>query len=201
MEARRPPGLVRKQLEKQARKEQNIRRSSSPDRDSPDDDLKEHVQALLDLDVNLRGYGLRADVVKGEAQLYGVVDTLSEKEYAQELAKTVPGIKKVANRISISTDGPITDRDVEFEVAEELEAGPGVDTRQIGAESSGGVVSLVGRAEDPAAIESARQAAAKARGVARVVSKIKPQDRPRPGELHSQGRTGGEQAPDKKEER
>lgn len=196
----RPPRFSHKQPEKD-RKKRTGSEYSSQHPGNLDDDLKEHLQALFDLDVNLRSYGLKADVVEGEAQIRGVVDTLREKEYARELAGTVPGIKKVSDRISISTDGPITDRDVEFEVAEELEAAPGVDTRQIGAESSGGVVSLVGRAGDPAAIESARRAAAKARGVARVVSKVKPRGRPRPGEFHSQVGTDKERAPVEKEER
>lgn len=189
MGTRRPPGFVRKQPPEPGRERTGARKPESPGRRNPDDDLREHLQALLDLDINLRSYGLRADVVRGEAQICGVVDTLAEKERARELARTVPGIQKVSDRISISTDGPITDRDVEFEVTEELEATPGIDTRQIGAKSKEGVVSLVGRARDRATLESAKKAASRARGVTKVTSRVRPVTEPSPGTFHAQVRT------------
>jgi len=185
-----------KQPENEKKERQHRGKFSSHRPGNPDDDLREHLQAVLDVDINLRSYGLKADVVKGEAQLSGVVDTLSEKEYARELARTVPGIRKVSDRISVSTDGPITDRDVEAEVAQELEAAPGVDVHQIGAESSGGVVSLVGRTGDPTAVESAKKAASKARGVAKVVNKVKPDRASVPETFHSQVMTDEEKGPE-----
>lgn len=138
-----------------------------------DDSLKVLLQIALDSDKNLSGYGLRADVVEGEAQLHGIVDTLSEKHHAERIARSIDGIRKVDSAVSISTDGNITDSEVEFEVSEELEADPDIDTRNIGARSSKGVVALVGHTDDPAEVEKARQAAAKARGVTRVVSHVK----------------------------
>lgn len=190
MTVRRPPGFVRKQPEDSGKTQKDEKRPPSPERRSADDDLREHLQSLLDLDVNLRSYGLKADVVDGEAQISGVVDSLAEKEYARELARSVPGIRKVADRISISTDGPITDRDVEFEVTEELQATPGIDIREIGAKSAGGHVFLVGRTSDETVVESAKKAASKARGVTRVTSRVKPGKKsPAPGTFHAQVRT------------
>lgn len=138
-----------------------------------DDSLKDTLQMALDNDKNLRSYGLRVDVVEGNARLYGIVDTLSEKDRAERIARSIEGIKRVDSAISISTDGKITDSEVEFEVSEELEADPDIDIRNIGARSSKGVVALVGKTDDPAKIEKARQAAARARGVTRVVSHVK----------------------------
>lgn len=138
-----------------------------------DEILRKKVQEILENDKDLRSYALKADVVKGEAQLQGIVDTLIEKNRAEELVRKVPGIKSVANAISISTDGPITDKDVEFEVAEELAANPGVNLRHIGAESHDGIVILKGNVTDPGEIEAARSAAAKARGVKKIISQVK----------------------------
>ncbi len=156
-----------------------------------DDNLKDLLQIALNSDNNLEGYGLRADVVEGEAQLHGIVDTLSEKHHAERIARSIEGIRKVDSAISISTDGKITDSDVEFEVSEEFEADPDIDTRGIGARSSKGVVALVGNTDDPAEVEKARQAAAKARGVTRVVSHVQiGEEELSPEELfHSQVRT------------
>ncbi|NLC07762.1 MAG: BON domain-containing protein [Syntrophomonadaceae bacterium] len=138
-------------------------------------ELQQQVQSLLEKDKDLRGYGLKADVVQGEVQLQGVVDTLQEKERAEELVQQVPGIKGVVNAISISTDGAITDKNVAMEVQEELELSPDVNIRHIGAELTGGngTVVLKGQADDPDEMEAARKAASKARGVTKVVSQVK----------------------------
>ena len=138
-----------------------------------DDEMRLEIQAILDQDKNLKSYALKADVVEGQAQLHGVVDVLAEKKRAEELARGVPGIRSVDAAISISTDGPITDSDVDFEVAEELSATPDIDPRHIGAKSSHGVVTLVGRTDDPDEIRAATKAAESARGVTVVRSRVK----------------------------
>lgn len=141
-----------------------------------DEELKEHVRSLLQVDKDLRGYGLNADVVQGEVQLQGIVDTLKEKERAEKLASSIPGVKGVANAISISTDGAIRDRDVATEVTEELATNHRVDLRRIGvAAVDRGTVVLKGHTDDPQEIEAARTAAASARGVTDVVTDVKPE--------------------------
>ena len=140
-----------------------------------DSELHRHVRSLLEEDKDLRGYGLNADIVEGEVQLQGIVDTLEEKERAEAIVRRIPGVKGVANAVSISTDGSITGKDVAMEVNEELETAPGVDPRHIGATAAGGdgTVVLKGTTDDPAEIEAAREAASKARGVTRVLSQVK----------------------------
>ena len=87
-----------------------------------DEDLRVSLQEKFAQDKNLSGYGLHVDVVQGEAQLSGIVEALIEKEYAAELAFSVPGIRQVSSAISISTDGPINEASMASEVAEELQA-------------------------------------------------------------------------------
>ncbi|MHB1418405.1 MAG: BON domain-containing protein [Bacillota bacterium] len=152
-----------------------------------DEAQKEKLQQLLDNDINLRSYGLSADVVDGQAQLTGVVDTLSEKQHAERLALSLPGVRSVDAGIAVSTDGSITDADVTKEVREELGADPHVDLRHIGVETSGGKVILKGRATETE-VEAARRSVAKARGVTQVVSQVKTKPRERTLEeiFHSQ---------------
>ncbi|MGI6665961.1 MAG: BON domain-containing protein [Bacillota bacterium] len=141
--------------------------------DLVDDQLKEQLRNVLDSDPNLGAYGLRADVVEREAQIQGIVDSLSEKRRAEELARSIPGIAKVDASIAVSTDGPITDKGVAFEVSEELESHPDVSTENIGAKVDRGVVTLVGNTDDPAEVDAAKEAASKARGVTEVHSRVK----------------------------
>lgn len=135
--------------------------------------VEKELQRAFKADKDLKGYGLRVEAVEGEARLQGIVDTLIEKERATKLAQDIPGIKKVDNAISISTDGSITDSKVEFEVAEELAQAPGVSLQHIGSESHRGTVILKGEVLKPHEIEVARRAAAKARGVKKVISQVK----------------------------
>lgn len=139
-----------------------------------DDKLKQRIGASIKNDKNLRGYALQTDVVEGEVQVQGVVDTLQEKERAEKMAVQAPGAKGVGSGISISTDGAITDKDVLMEVNEELEIA-GVDLHDIGAQTSGGhgTVVLRGKTDDPSLVEAAMEAASKARGVTRVLNQVK----------------------------
>ncbi|NLW07252.1 MAG: BON domain-containing protein [Clostridia bacterium] len=140
-----------------------------------DKELRQRVRSLLEQDKDLRGYGINADVVEGEVQLEGIVDTLQERTRAEQLVRQLPGVHGVANALSISTDGAIRAQDVTMEVNEELAIDPWVNLRNIGAESvdGHGTVVLRGRTNNPAELEAAQQAAAKARGVTRVVSQVK----------------------------
>lgn len=141
---------------------------------STDQELRQRVRSLLAKDKDLRGYGINADVVEGEVQLQGIVDSLKEKERAGEIVRQFPGVKGVANAISISTDGAIRDKDVMMEVMEELARDPEVDLRNIGvANANRGTVVLKGQTDNQEEIAAAHKAASKARGVTRVVSQVK----------------------------
>ncbi len=142
-----------------------------------DDELKKQISSLLKNDRNLGSYGLNCDVVEGEVQLQGIVDTLKEKKWAEDLIQQVPGVKGVANAISISTDGAITDQDIIQEVQEELEGDPEGNPNKIGVKSvNRGKVVLAGRADNSSEIETAVSAASKARGVTEVISQVKQDD-------------------------
>lgn len=140
-----------------------------------DQELQQQIHSLFKRNKNFQGYDLKVQVVEGEVQLQGIVDVLQEKEQAEELVHSIPGINGVANAISISTDGAINDKDVIMEVQEELEANTEVDLHHIGMEkvNSHGTVVLKGKTGDPAEIEAAVQAASKARGVTKVLDQVK----------------------------
>ena len=142
-----------------------------------DEELKMQISTLLKNDRNLGSYGLNCDVVNGEVQLQGIVDTLREKKWAEDLVQQVPGVINVDNAISVSTDGAITDQDIIQEVEEELKGDPEGNPNKIGVKSANrGKVVLAGRTENRAEIERAVNAASKARGVTEVISQVKQDD-------------------------
>ncbi|MCL6634414.1 MAG: BON domain-containing protein [Peptococcaceae bacterium] len=137
-----------------------------------DELLRKKVQEALDSNIETRAYGLKADVVKGEVRISGIVDTLAEKESLNKIISGIDGVRGIENNVAISTDGAIDDEDVAFEVMEELNATPNVDLRHVGARSVKGTVFLKGRVNSQDEIEAAVSAAAKARGVRGVVSQL-----------------------------
>jgi hyperosmotically inducible protein len=141
-----------------------------------DEELRRRLQKALDSDIRTGNYKLKADVINGEAQIIGIMDTLAEKEQVNQIASSVDGIKRVENGVTVSTDGSITDGDVLFEVNEELSADPEVDLRHVGAKSVKGNVFLVGTVSGAEEEKAALRAASRARGVKSVVSQLKIND-------------------------
>jgi hyperosmotically inducible protein len=135
------------------------------------------AERVLAEDKDLRGYGLTAEVAGGKVIVTGTVDTLAEKQRAEELLNRIPGVRGLESGIAISTDGRIRDEQIAEEVRQELANTPGVDPRRIGAEVHGGTAVLVGSAESREEEEAPRRAAAKARGVRQVVSRLRRRDK------------------------
>ncbi|WP_066634524.1 BON domain-containing protein [Desulfolucanica intricata] len=142
-----------------------------------DRELQQTVESVLNNDKNLKGYGLQAYVNNGEVEVTGIVDSLSEKEHVNRVLSKLNGVRRVNNGVSISTDGAIDDEDVEFEVAEELNADPAVNLKHVGAKSVRGTVFLQGHITDQEEKKAAIKAASKARGVTNVVSRLKLEDK------------------------
>ncbi|HAG06848.1 MAG TPA: transporter [Peptococcaceae bacterium] len=144
------------------------------------DEVRRRVREFLEANQNLNPYGIRAEVADGIVVLTGIVDTLADKEKLATAVAGLPGVREIRNNISISTDGAVTDAEVLEEVMEELAAEPGIDLKRIGARVIGGRVFLCGRAESEAEEKAARKAAARARGVREVHSRVEigPPDSP-----------------------
>lgn len=138
-----------------------------------DNNLQRKVQEMLDNDKDLKGYGLKANVIDGEVQVSGIVDTLAEQNRLKESLVKMPGVKRVEPRLAVSTDGAINDKSVTEEVMEELNANPRVGLRHVGAKSVDGTVFLMGRVDTPEEEQEAVRTAEKARGVKNVVSQLK----------------------------
>lgn len=138
-----------------------------------DSELQREVQDALDNNPESKLYDIKVDVVEGDVLLTGIVDTMADRERLYKNVTNVSGVNHIEQGLSLSTDGDITDRGVEFEVAEELNADPRVDPKHIGVKSTKGKVTLVGHSDSPEEVEAAKEAASKARGVTEVISQVK----------------------------
>ncbi|OJX43838.1 MAG: hypothetical protein BGO78_02420 [Chloroflexi bacterium 44-23] len=66
---------------------------------TPDGKLREIILATFASDSQIASSGLRVGVLNGIAHLGGAVDSLAQRNAAEELAKHVHGIRGVVNRI------------------------------------------------------------------------------------------------------
>ncbi len=139
---------------------------------SADRQLAVEVARRLAAEELLGPYDIHVEARDGRVVLQGVVDVLAEKQAAERAARQVPGVRQVENDLTLSTDGAITDADVQMEVAEELSADPVVAPRHLGVRVAGGVARLLGRVASDEEERAALSAAAKARGVVDVVSEL-----------------------------
>ena len=62
------------------------------------------VKTAFAQDPGVKAIDVKVDTFKGAVQLSGWVNTEQEKARAEELAKTIPGVKSVENKITLKTD-------------------------------------------------------------------------------------------------
>lgn len=106
----------------------------------------------------------------GFVTLSGFVDVLAEKNAAGELSANVYGVKSVENCITLSTDGTITDKEIEAEVIDKLKDSDGITF--VGTKVQRGTVVLEGTVNTLKDKNDAIHQAMKAFGVKDVVSHI-----------------------------
>lgn len=63
--------------------------------------ITSRVKSALFADPNVSGFQVDVDTFDGVVQLNGFVDTPTQKGRAEEIARTVPGVREVKNNLSI----------------------------------------------------------------------------------------------------
>ena len=62
------------------------------------------VKTALFQDPAVSGFDVGVDTFKGQVQLNGFVDTPEQKARAEQLARAVPGVVEVGNKLSVKTN-------------------------------------------------------------------------------------------------
>lgn len=104
---------------------------------------------------------VHVSVVDGVALLSGAVRTAAQKHAAGQDAARVRGITGVDNKLTVATEGTISDAELQRQIDQRLAQAPNL-IRKVGAEVEDGIATLVGWVTDAA---ERRQALAIARGV------------------------------------
>nr|WP_286170411.1 BON domain-containing protein [Halocella sp. SP3-1] len=115
---------------------------------------------------------MKVEEAAGNIIVTGIVDTLDELRYTENLLNDLTANKKIEMAVSVSTDGAVTDDDSLLEVAEEIADNPELKDK-INIRVNKGKVHLSGQVDQRELKEEAENAAAKARGVIAVENQIK----------------------------
>jgi len=129
---------------------EELNRENVPPADS---ELVQSVKDALLAQTDSAGIDVKVAAEDGWVRLYGVVDTLSQKTAAEEIARRVPGVRRVENDITVANEETLSDKDVLEAITERLAKEPAY--QQIGARVHKGVVTLVGHAETDEDVQEA----------------------------------------------
>jgi osmotically-inducible protein OsmY len=137
---------------------------------SMDEKIELEIRNILDKEMQESGIDKRIQSKDGYVTLSGFADTLAEKNAAGELAKGVAGVKSVENCLTISTDGTITDKEIEAEVINKLKGHSNLTT--VSPKVERGQVVLEGKVETLRDKINSMQMTSKALGVRDVISHL-----------------------------
>ncbi len=137
--------------------------------DQAKDQLEEKMQASA-MDINMF-------CKDGYVHMYGMVDVLAEKKMAESVLKSIDGVRKIENKITVAMDSNITDKHMEKELTNRLMEGKrSEDLAGVGVKVEDGVANLMGSTKTLMDAHTAMSVASEVRGIKDVVNNIKVSD-------------------------
>lgn len=115
--------------------------------------LANEVKQALLRDTESSGIEIHVQVNGGAVRLTGIVDVLSHRASAEEIASRIPGVHRIENDITVANEEQISDKHLMELVNERLARSPFGEG--IGCRVHRGVVILVGRAETADGVDAA----------------------------------------------
>lgn len=129
--------------------------------------LRDQVKNALMIGTESAGVDVKVECLDGVINLSGVVDVLSHKTRASEVARTIPGVKEISNHITIADEEHRSDKWIQGELTKQLQRSPW--GQQLGCEVRRGVVTIIGHAGASADVADAIHLAEGFPGVVEVV--------------------------------
>lgn len=106
--------------------------------------LQEQVKNALMSGTESAGIDIKVMVEDGAVRLYGVVDVLSHKTIADDIARQIPGVTRIENDITVANEEPQSDKHLREQITSKFAHRP--EFRDMGVRVDNGLVNLVGHA-------------------------------------------------------
>lgn len=113
---------------------------------------------------------IQVDVKRGIVSISGIVDVLDDKKRVEKLVRKIPGVKKVENHLTISTEGEVEDKDIAGAV--EAKISRHKELERVGAACHKGIVLLKGYVANIGQERLAIGLAGQVLGVKEVISQL-----------------------------
>ena len=120
-----------------------------------DTQIRESVLTALMMDPATEHFTIQVSVEQGRVTLQGTVDSLHEKELAGTVAKSVTGVTKLQNRLTVKLKAVRPAVEIAPEIEQALKWNPLVNHEQVDVFVSDGVVELTGTVDSAAAKQQA----------------------------------------------
>lgn len=120
-----------------------------------DTQIRESVLAALMMDPATEYFTIQVSVEQGRVTLQGTVDSLHEKELAGIVAKSVTGVTKLQNMLTVKLKAVRPAVEIAPEIEQALKWNPLVNHEQVDVFVSDGVVELTGTVDSAAAKQQA----------------------------------------------
>lgn len=135
--------------------------------------LTARVKAALADNIDIKSFDIKVETRKAEVMLSGFVDNQTQIDHAVAVARTVPGVLSINNRVSLkgaptSIGTKVDDTVITTRVKSVLMADEGVKSADIGVITRNGEVQLSGFVNNQGQIDRALQISGGVEGVTKV---------------------------------
>ncbi len=135
-------------------------------------DVLRDIKKLINTHFGESGRGIQVEVKGDKATLWGMVDSLVEKDFFGSRVGRIDGVKELDNSLTVANDGNIEDKDIEKGINERFQKSNYEDVTHLGCRVSRGIATLLGHVETQSTERLAKRIASQVRGVKEVRSDI-----------------------------
>lgn len=135
-------------------------------------DVLRDIEKLIHTHFRDSALGIQVKVKGDRVTLWGMVDSLVEKDFFGSRVGRIDGVKELDNSLTVANDGTIKDKDIEQGINERFQGSNYTEIKHLGCRVSRGIATLLGHVETQSTERLAKRLASQVRGVKEIRSEI-----------------------------
>ncbi|KJR47337.1 Glycerate kinase [Desulfosporosinus sp. I2] len=135
-------------------------------------DVLREIEKLIHTHFRDSALGIQVKVKGDRVTLWGMVDSLVEKDFFGSRVGRIDGVKELDNSLTVANDGTIKDKDIERGINERFQGSNYTEIKHLGCRVSRGIATLLGHVETQSTERLAKRLASQVRGVKEIRSEI-----------------------------
>lgn len=135
-------------------------------------DVLRDIKRLIHTHFRESAQGIQVEVKGDRVILWGMVDSLVEKDFFGSRVGRIDGVRELDNSLTVANDGNIKDKDIEKGINERFQKSSYDEIIHLGCRVSRGIATLLGHVETQSTERLAKRLASQVRGVKEIRSEI-----------------------------